>query len=38
MKIDILTLFPKMFDGFLEESIIHRAIQKKIVEIEVIDF
>ena len=35
MKIDILTLFPQMFDGFINESIIKRAIDKKIVEIKV---
>lgn len=38
MKIDILTLFPKMFEGFLQESIIKRALEKKLVEINVIDF
>lgn len=38
MKIDILTLFPKMFDGILNESIIKRAINNKHVEINVIDF
>lgn len=38
MKIDILTLFPKMFEGFLEESIIKRAREKELVEINVIDF
>ena len=38
MKIDILTLFPKMFDGFLSESIIKRAIENKKVEIHIIDF
>ena len=38
MKIDILTLFPKMFDGFLSESIIKRAIESKKVEINIIDF
>lgn len=38
MKISILTLFPNMFDGFLNESIIKRAIDKKKVEIEVINF
>ncbi len=38
MKIDILTLFPKMFDGFLQESIIKRAIEKGLVEIRIIDF
>ena len=35
MKIDILTLFPNMFDGFLNESIIKRAIDKKKVDIRV---
>ena len=38
MKIDILTLFPNMFDGFINESIIKRAIQKGNVEINIIDF
>ena len=27
MKIDIITLFPNMFTGFLSESIIGRAIK-----------
>lgn len=35
MKIDILTLFPKMFEGFLTESIIGRAIIGHKVEIEI---
>lgn len=38
MKIDILTLFPNMFDGFLTESIIKRTIQKDIVNINIINF
>ncbi len=38
MKISILTLFPEMFTNFLTESIIKRAIAKKTVEIEIIDF
>ncbi len=38
MKIDVLTLFPSMFDGFLNESIIKRAIEKKQVEINIINF
>lgn len=38
MKIDILTLFPKMFDGFLSESIIKRAIKDKKVFIEIHNF
>ena len=35
MKIDILTLFPDMFDGFLSESIIGRAIKDRKVEINI---
>lgn len=35
MKIDILTLFPSMFEPFLNESIIARAIQNKKVEIQI---
>ena len=38
IKIDILTLFPNFFEGFLNESIIKRAIAKKIVEINIINF
>ena len=33
MKIDILTLFPEMYDAFLNTSIIKSAIDKKIVSI-----
>ena len=38
MKIDVLTLFPNMFDGFLTESIIKRAINDSKVEVNLIDF
>ena len=38
MKIDILTLFPEMFDGFLNTSIIKRAIDNKYVDIKVHNF
>lgn len=38
MKISILSLFPNMFDGLLNESIIKRAILDKKVTIEIIDF
>ena len=38
MKIDILTLFPDMFHGFLNESIIKRAIEKGLVDIRVHNF
>ena len=35
MKIDILTLFPEMFDGFLNTSIIKRAITDSKVVINI---
>lgn len=38
MKIDILTLFPEMFHGFLNESIIKRAREKDLVTINVHNF
>lgn len=37
MKINILTLFPKMFEGFINESIIARAIKSGAAEINIID-
>lgn len=37
MKIDILTLFPNMFNGPFEESIIKRARDKNLVEINIHD-
>ncbi len=38
MRIDILSLFPEMFDGFLNTSIIKRAIDAKIVDVHIHDF
>ena len=38
MKIDILTLFPNMFQGVFEESIIKRAVDLGKVEINLINF
>ena len=38
MKIDILTLFPEMFDGVFTESIIKRAREEGKVEINLINF
>lgn len=38
MKIDILSLFPEMFDGFLKTSIIKRAIDTHVVEVNIHDF
>lgn len=37
MRITILTLFPEMFDGFLTNSIIKRAIAKQLVEINIVN-
>lgn len=37
MKVDILTIFPEMFEGFLTTSIIKRAIQNKFVDIKIHD-
>ncbi|WP_243289896.1 tRNA (guanosine(37)-N1)-methyltransferase TrmD [Bacillus sp. FJAT-47783] len=38
MKIDVLTLFPNMFHGVLNESILKKAQEKKAVTIDVINF
>ncbi len=37
MKITILTIFPEMFDDFMKEPVISRAISKGIVELEIKD-
>ncbi len=34
MRIDILTLFPEMFDAVLKESIIGRAAEKELIELQ----
>jgi tRNA (guanine37-N1)-methyltransferase len=33
IRFDVLTLFPSLFEGFLGESILKRAIEKEIVEV-----
>ena len=38
MKIDILTLFPNMYQGIFDESIIKRAILEGKVEINIHNF
>ena len=38
MKIDILTLFPSMFQNIFSESIIKRAVENKLVEINIHNF
>ncbi len=37
MKIDILTLFPEMFDAVLKSSILGKAIEKGILRVGVIN-
>ncbi len=37
MKINILTLFPEMFSGFKSESIIGKALEKGLLEINIIN-
>ena len=34
LRVDVLTLFPALFDGFLGESILKRAIDKGLVEVK----
>ena len=38
MKIDILTIFPNMFDNIFNESIIKRAVENDIVSINIVNF
>jgi len=37
LRVDVLTLFPALFDGFLGESILRRAILKGLVEVKLWD-
>ena len=37
MRITILTLFPEMFNGFLDNSIVKRAISKDVVSIDIVN-
>lgn len=38
MKIDVVTLFPEMFDGPLNHSIMKRAIDKNLLEVHKVNF
>jgi tRNA (guanine37-N1)-methyltransferase len=38
LRIDVLTLFPALFEGFLSQSIVRRAIDKTLVTVERWDF
>jgi len=37
VKINILTLFPGILEGAFKESILHRAIQKKILDVNIVN-
>jgi tRNA (guanine37-N1)-methyltransferase len=37
MQFDIITIFPSIFDGFLKESLIQKAIQKKHIKVNIHD-
>lgn len=37
LRIDILTLFPRMLDGFLSESILGKALDRDLLQVEVSD-
>ena len=37
MKISILTMFPQLFDSFLQGPVLQRAIRKESLQIEIID-
>ena len=35
MRLDVLTLFPEMFSGYLSQSILNKSIERGLVEIHV---
>ena len=37
MRIDVLTLFPGIFDGYLSESLLKDAIERGLIEINLYD-
>ena len=37
MKINILTLFPNLLNDFFKEGVISKALEKEVLEIEVIN-
>lgn len=37
MRFDVLTLFPEMFPGYLGQSLLHKAIQRGLVEVSIHD-
>ena len=37
MKITILTIFPQLFDGFIQSPVVQRAIRKEVLQLEITD-
>ena len=38
MRFDVCTLFPRLFDGFLSESLLAKAIEKRLVDVRLWDY
>jgi tRNA (guanine37-N1)-methyltransferase len=38
MRFDVLTIFPEIFDGYLQQSLLKLAIERKLVEVKLWDF
>lgn len=38
MRIDVLTLFPEIFSGYLGQSLLHKAIERGLVDVRLHDF
>ena len=38
MRFDVLTLFPRMFDGYLGQSILRKAIDRGLIDVQLHDF
>ena len=37
MRFDVVTLFPGIFQGYLTQSLLHKAIEKNLVQVELHD-
>ena len=38
MRFDVLTLFPDLFSGYLGESLVKKAIQRNLIDVQLHDF
>jgi len=38
MRFDVLTLFPGLFDGYLQQGLLQKAIAAKLVDVQLRDF